>query len=130
MILLNLKENKSYIISELRTKRNVDINKQKLKNPSIYMLYMKLNFKEYIIGAVVSYYWVFVGFLCVFVYVMCLYIATCFTVKKKSLYFQFVDLILMAKKYSIKKFKWQNINKLNDLSYVQLYAVFIDVYLG
>lgn len=93
------------------------------------MLYMKLNFKEYIIGAVVSYYWVFVGFLCVFVYVMCLYIATCFTVKK-SLYFQFVDLILMAKKYSIKKFKWQNINKLNDLSYVQLYAVFIDVYLG
>lgn len=128
MILLNLKENKSYIISELRTKRNVDINKQKLKNPSIYMLYMKLNFKEYIIGAVVSYYWVFVGFLCVFVYVMCLYIATCFTVKKNHCIFSF--LILMAKKYSIKKFKWQNINKLNDLSYVQLYAVFIDVYLG
>lgn len=56
MILLNLKENKSYIISELRTKRNVDINKQKLKNPSIYMLYMKLNLKDYIIGVVVSYY--------------------------------------------------------------------------
>lgn len=46
------------------------------------MLYMKLNFKEYIIGVVVLYYWVFVGFLCVFVYVMCFYIVICFMVKK------------------------------------------------
>lgn len=37
------------------------------------MLYMKLNLKKYIIGVVVLYYWVFVGFLCVFVYVVFLY---------------------------------------------------------